>query len=77
MRLEGKVVLVTGSTSGIGEAIARRCVAEGARVLVHGLEPELAEAVAGSLGEAAAFRVEDLALPEAAPRLVRAALDAF
>jgi len=28
VRLAGKVVLVTGSTSGIGEAIARRCVAE-------------------------------------------------
>ena len=74
MRLAGKVVLVTGSTSGIGEAIARRCVAEGARVLVHGLERDLGEAVAGSLGEAAALHVDDLADPEAAPRLVEAAL---
>jgi len=77
VRLEGKVVLVTGSTSGIGEAIARRCVAEGARVLVHGLERDLGEAVAGSLGEAAALHVVDLTDPEAAPRLVEAALRAF
>ena len=77
MRLADKVVLVTGSTSGIGEAIARRCVAEGARVLVHGLERDLGEAVAGSLGEAAALHVDDLADPEAAPRLVEAALRAF
>lgn len=77
MRLAGKVVLVTGSSSGIGEAIARRCVAEGARVLLHGLEPELGQAVAGSLGAAAALQIEDLSDPEAAPRLVRAALDAF
>ena len=77
MRLEDKVVVVTGSTSGIGEAIARRCVAEGARVLVHGLERDLGEAVAGSLGEAAALHVDDLADPEAAARVVGAALLAF
>ena len=77
MRLEGKVVLVTGSTTGIGEAIARRCVAEGARVLIHGRERDLGEKVAGSLGEAAALHVDDLADPEAAPRLVEAALHAF
>jgi NAD(P)-dependent dehydrogenase (short-subunit alcohol dehydrogenase family) len=77
VRLKDKVVVVTGSTSGIGEAIARRAVAEGARVLVHGLEPELGEAVAGSLGEAAALHVDDLADPEAAPRIIDAALSAF
>ena len=36
MRMKDKVVVVTGSTSGIGEAIARRAVAEGARVLSRG-----------------------------------------
>jgi NAD(P)-dependent dehydrogenase (short-subunit alcohol dehydrogenase family) len=77
MRLKDKVVVVTGSTSGIGEAIARRAVAEGARVLVHGLERDLGEAVAGSLGDAAALHVDDLANPEAASRVVDAALSAF
>jgi len=77
MRLKDKVVVVTGSTSGIGEAIARRSVSEGARVLVHGLEPDLGEAVAGSLGEAAALHIDDLGDPEAAPRVVAAALAAF
>lgn len=77
MRLEGKVVIVTGSTSGIGEAIARRCVAEGARVLVHGLERDLGEAVAGSLGKAAALHVDDLGDPEAAARVAQAAFRAF
>ena len=38
MLLDNKVILVTGSTTGIGEAIARRAVQEGARVMVHGLE---------------------------------------
>jgi len=70
-------VIVTGSTSGIGEAIARRAVAEGARVLVHGLERDLGEAVAGSLGEAAALHIDDLGDPKAASRVVEAALSAF
>jgi len=77
VRLKDKVVVVTGSTSGIGEAIARRSVAEGARVLVHGLERDLGEAVAGSLGEAAALHIDDLGDPEAASRIVEAALSAF
>ena len=43
MRLQNKVIIVTGSTTGIGKAIALRCVAEGARVVIHGLEEELGE----------------------------------
>ena len=77
MRLRDKVVIVTGSTSGIGEAIARRFVEEGARVLVHGLEVDLARSVAGLLGEAAAFHACDLADPPAAERLAEAARSAF
>jgi NAD(P)-dependent dehydrogenase (short-subunit alcohol dehydrogenase family) len=77
LRLRDKAVIVTGSTSGIGEAIARRFVAEGARVLVHGLEADLARSVAGSLGEAAAFHVDDLADPASAERVAAAARGAF
>jgi len=32
-KLEGKVIIVTGGSTGIGYAAARRCVAEGAAVL--------------------------------------------
>jgi NAD(P)-dependent dehydrogenase (short-subunit alcohol dehydrogenase family) len=48
-RLEGKVAVVTGGTSGIGLASVRRFAAEGARVFITGgRRPELAAAVAGS-----------------------------
>lgn len=40
MTLSGKVVVVTGSTRGIGRAIAIACVAEGARVYVSSRTPE-------------------------------------
>ncbi len=78
MRLKDKVIIVTGSTTGVGEAIARRCVAEGARVLIHGLERELGQSVAGSLGAGkAALHIDDLADPESPQRIVRATLDAY
>jgi NAD(P)-dependent dehydrogenase (short-subunit alcohol dehydrogenase family) len=38
MRWKDKVIIVTGGTTGIGKAIAIGCVAEGAKVVVHGLE---------------------------------------
>jgi len=39
-RLTGKIALVTGSASGIGEACARRFVAEGAKVVVSDIETQ-------------------------------------
>jgi NAD(P)-dependent dehydrogenase (short-subunit alcohol dehydrogenase family) len=77
MRLLNKTIIVTGSTTGIGEAIARRCVAEGARVLIHGLEHDLGRKVVAELGAKAALHVDDLADPEAAGRIVAAAMKAF
>jgi NAD(P)-dependent dehydrogenase (short-subunit alcohol dehydrogenase family) len=77
MRLRDKVILITGSTTGIGEAMARRFVAEGARVLVHGLERELGEAVVKDLGSAAALHIDDLADAAAPERLVNATVRVF
>ena len=45
LRLNNKVILVTGSTTGIGKAIAIACAREGARVLIHGLETDWGKAV--------------------------------
>jgi NAD(P)-dependent dehydrogenase (short-subunit alcohol dehydrogenase family) len=77
MLLQDKVVLVTGSTTGIGEATARRCAAEGARVMIHGLEEELAQVVSRDLGEVAAYVVADLAQPESPVRVIQAVIERF
>ena len=59
-RLEGKVALITGAARGQGEAEARRFVAEGARVLLTDVLDAEGEAVAASLGGAAAYRHLDV-----------------
>jgi 3-oxoacyl-[acyl-carrier protein] reductase len=50
IQLKGRRALVTGSSSGIGEATARMLAAEGAKVVVHGRNRERAEKVALDIG---------------------------
>jgi len=52
-RLAGKVAIVTGAASGFGAGIARRFVAEGAKVIVADVNGEGAKRLAGELGESA------------------------
>ena len=78
MRLSGKVVLVTGSATGIGRAIATRCVAEGARVVIHGLEADLVAETVAALGPAVAVgHVEDLTTEGCPGALVSLAIASF
>ena len=62
MRLSGKTALVTGGASGLGEAIARRYVAEGARVIIADIDLTAGQALARSLGQAASFVKLDVSL---------------
>lgn len=73
--LEGKTAIVTGSASGIGEAIARRYAAEGAGVVVNSVRSvEAGQAIAASLPDAIYVQA-DIADEEQGKALVSAARD--
>src|SRR6201987_5478661 len=65
LELKGRRALVTGSSSGIGEAVAHMLAQEGAAVVVHGRNRERAEKVAAEIS-AAGVAVGDLATDEGA-----------
>lgn len=76
-RLDGKVAIITGGASGMGEATARLFVSEGARVLIGDVQREKGEEVAASLGAACAFARVDVASSEDVRGLVKGAVDRF
>jgi len=75
--LTGRVALVTGSTRGIGRAIAEALAAAGARVAVFGRDAAKAEAVATELGGDAKGFGCDISDPSAVTALVEAVEAAF
>lgn len=77
MRLESKVVIVTGGCTGIGKAIARRCVKEGACVVINGLQQDLGQALVADLGEKTVLHIEDLTVEGCPERLVELAVKQF
>lgn len=77
MQLAEKSILVTGSTTGIGEAIARCACREGANVMLHGREIERGHALVAELGPQAKFVAGDLSDAAVPATLVQAAVEAF
>jgi NAD(P)-dependent dehydrogenase (short-subunit alcohol dehydrogenase family) len=59
-RLSGKVTVITGATSGIGEATARCFIAQGARVVLAGRSADKGAQLARELGERAVFQQADV-----------------
>jgi 3-oxoacyl-[acyl-carrier protein] reductase len=77
LHLNDKRALVTGSTSGLGRATAKRLAAEGAAVVIHGRDERRATAVAEAIaagGGRADIAVGDLATDEGAATVVADAL---
>jgi short-subunit dehydrogenase len=75
VRLDDTVALITGASAGIGQSTAIRFAAQGARVLVHGRDPDRTEAVARSVNGTAV--VADLAMPEGRRDLITEAQHQF
>ncbi len=72
-RLDGKTALVTGASGGLGAAIARTLLAQGARVALSGTRRDVLDALAAELGEGAHVCPADLRDPAAADALLAAA----
>lgn len=75
--LKGRSAFVTGSTSGIGLAIARALAAQGANLMLHGSRPAgeaeaLRAGIAAATGVTVAYTAADVADPSAIRALVRA-----
>jgi len=78
LQLKGKRALVTGSSAGIGAAIAKLLAAEGATVIVHGRDPERITAVANEIrasGGLAQVAMGDLGTEEGADKVAQQALE--
>lgn len=72
MRFDDKVVIVTGASSGIGEGVAKKFLAEGAYVVGCGIEPEMK-----IQDEKAIYVQADLTKPEDANHVVEEAVKKF
>ena len=75
--LAGKVAVVTGSTQGLGAAIATLYVKEGAKVVLTGRSAADGKAVAKRLGRNAFFEETDLVRVDDCRRLIDVALKRF
>ncbi|PTQ96540.1 NAD(P)-dependent dehydrogenase (short-subunit alcohol dehydrogenase family) [Mucilaginibacter yixingensis] len=77
IQLKGKRALVTGSSSGLGEAVAKLLAAEGATVIIHGRNKERVQATVADiihLGGSAEVAIGDLSTDEGADAVAAAAL---
>lgn len=76
MKLEDSVVLVTGASSGIGEATARAAARAGSRLVLAARREDRIQALADELGDAQAVRC-DVTDPAQVAGAVQVALDAY
>lgn len=74
-RLSGKVAIVTGAASGVGEAVARRFVSEGAQVVMSDLNEIDGNRIADEIG--ATFVLHDVTDPEGWQQLLDKTVDSF
>src|SRR6516165_8470961 len=76
-RLDGKVAVITGATSGIGLRTAEIFVGEGAKVVIAGRRVAEGEALQRQLGAACVFRQTDVTIEEQMRALIALAVERF
>ncbi|CAO3359461.1 3-hydroxyacyl-CoA dehydrogenase [Azospirillum palustre] len=77
MQIEGRVFLVTGGGSGLGAAVARELVADGAKVIVADINRAAGEAIAAEVGNSLRFALTDVTSETDGKAAVQLALDSF
>ena len=76
-RLDGKVAVITGATSGIGLHTAEIFVAEGAKIVIAGRRAPEGEALAKKLGADCIFRQTDVTVEEQMKALIALSVEKF
>src|SRR5262245_29631711 len=76
-RLEGKVTIITGATSGIGERTAERFAQEGAAVVIAGRSEAQGQAIAQRIGPPAVYQRTDVTRESEIVALVEGTIDRF
>lgn len=77
MQIAGKVFLVTGGGSGLGEATVRALAESGGRVVIADVKEEMGQALAGELGGGARFVPCDVASEQSVREAIGSAVDHF
>ena len=75
--VENKVVMITGATSGIGEATARLLASQGAKVVLSGRREDRLEKLAREWGENAIYLKSDVTNVEDMKAIVKLAKERF
>jgi len=76
-QFDGKVLIVTGGASGIGEAVARGFVQRGGKVVLADIDAARGRAIASEIGHAAVFQETDVRNPSDCQTAVQRAVAAF
>jgi NAD(P)-dependent dehydrogenase (short-subunit alcohol dehydrogenase family) len=76
-RLDGKIAVITGATSGIGLRTAEIFVEEGAKIVIAGRRAPEGEALAGKLGPACLFRRTDVTVEDEVRALIDGTIEKF
>ncbi|WP_026481366.1 SDR family oxidoreductase [Ahrensia sp. 13_GOM-1096m] len=77
MRMKNKVAIITGGASGFGAGIARKFASEGAQIMIADLNIDLANELAGELGQSARAIKTNVADDQSVAAMVEATLEAY